>query len=224
MLLEWLPRDPWLFSPCGGCRVKRSAQDGLNAVFSPDVRPSRARSSRVHGSLLQFLCHARLGCLLHFSGLPTVRWYLDLIISLSPSSSDILWLKLWCTSVTWLCPLPSSPLWLSFSLLCLILLRVCGNPRGGRQRGLRPFVLAGPFPWVAPRLFRSKFKLINPAHQASILEHGLWSHLHQNHTASLPSVLIVKILIQKVWGGSWELAFIISIQGDLKMHWWWWRG
>lgn len=51
---------------------------------------------------------------------------------------------------------------------------------------------------MAPRVFRSEFKLINPAHQALIPEHGLWGILHQNHTASTPAVLIVKILIKKV--------------------------
>lgn len=108
------------------------------------------------------------------------------------------------------------------SLWCVSsLLRVCGDWRWGRQTGLRPFVFTGPLPSVAPRVFRSKFKLINSAHQA--LEHGP-RNLHQNHIFSLPSVLTVKILIKKVWGGSWELAFIISIQRYLKMFWWWWGG
>lgn len=101
-------------------------------------------------------------------------------------------------------PPPSTPPWLSFSLMCLILAKSMWKLRGGRQGRPQTLVPARPpfLQWL-PRVFRAKFKLINSAHSRPwFLDHCLWNHLRQNScTSSCSSLLTVKVLI-KVLGGS----------------------
>ena len=157
----------------------------------PRCGSSEASWGVVHGSPLQL-----------FSGLPTGQCCLDLITYESLSSSDILGSSYsdQCHKV----PAPPRPFHSPYlSLWCVSSqLKACGNWRGGRQAGLRPFVPARPPSFNdSPEFSGPSSNSLTQHTRPWFLDHCLWNHLRQNCTSSCSSLLTVKVLI-KVLGGS----------------------
>ena len=127
--------------------------------------------------------------------------------------SDHLWIpfQLWYLGIKLLWPVsqgscPSPPLPLPhdyLSLWCVSSqLKACGNWRGGRQAGLRPFVPARlPSFNDSPEFSGPSSNSLTQHTRPWFLDHCLWNHLRQNCTSSCSSLLTVKVLI-KVLGGS----------------------